>query len=148
MTAMRDKIRALLADLRFHGIAGALDAELDHAEREGMSPQDLLCRLLGHETTYRRERSLAYRIREAHLPWHWTIDSFPFERQPGVSKAQIKSLAGLDFLRRTENILFIGKPGTGKTGIAMGLLREACLNGHRGRFFKAQDLLDELRLAG
>ena len=51
---------------------------------------------------------------------------------------------GLDFLRRADNVLFIGKPGTGKTGLAMGLLREACLNGYRGRFYNAQVLVDEL----
>ena len=37
-----------------------------------------------------------------------------------------------------------GSTGTGKTGLALGLLREACLNGHRGRFYNAQVLLDEL----
>jgi DNA replication protein DnaC len=141
---MRDQIKSLVADLRLHGIEGALEAELDQAERDGTPPGELLHRLLGHEAAYRRERSLAYRLREAHLPWRWTLESFPFDRQPGVSKAQIKSLAGLDFLRRAENILLIGPPGTGKTGIAMGLLREACLNGHRGRFYNAQALLDEL----
>jgi DNA replication protein DnaC len=61
-----------------------------------------------------------------------------------VSKAQIQSLAGLDFLRRADNVVLVGKPGTGKTGLALGLLREACLNGYRGRFYKAQDLFDEL----
>jgi len=35
-------------------------------------------------------------------------------------------------------------PGTGKTGIALGLLREACLNGYLGRSYNAQALLDEL----
>ena len=50
----------------------------------------------------------------------------------------------LDFLRRADNVLLIGKPGTGKTGLAIGLLREACLNGYRGRFTNAQVLLDEL----
>ena len=70
--------------------------------------------------------------------------SFPFERQPGVNKTQINSLAGLDFLRRADNLLLIGPPGTGKTGIALGLLREACLNGYRGRFYNAQALFDEL----
>ncbi len=141
---MRDRIKALLADLGFHGMEGALDAEIEQAERQAMSGPELVCRLLGHESDYRRERRLAYRIRQAHMPWRWTIDSFPFDRQPGVSKAQIKSLASLDFLRRAENILLIGEPGRGKSGIAMGLLREACLNGYRGRFYNAQDLLDEL----
>ena len=56
-------------------------------------------RLLSEEASYRRERSLAYRLREAQLPWRWTLASFPFERQPGVNKAQIQTLAGLDFLR-------------------------------------------------
>jgi len=37
-----------------------------------------------------------------------------------------------------------GAPGTGKTGIAIGLLREACLNGYHARFYNAQDLFDEL----
>jgi DNA replication protein DnaC len=40
--------------------------------------------------------------------------------------------------------VFIGKPGTGKTGLAIGLLRQALINGYRGRFYKAQDLIDEL----
>ena len=53
-------------------------------------------------------------------------------------------LASLSFLVRAENIVFIGDPGTGKTGLAIGLLREALVSGRRGRFFKAQDLLDEL----
>ena len=35
-------------------------------------------------------------------------------------------------------------PGTGKTGIAIGLLRQACLNGYAGRFYNAQALFDEL----
>jgi DNA replication protein DnaC len=43
----------------------------------------------------RRERSLAYRLDQAHLPWRWTLDTFPFERQPGISEAQINTLAGL-----------------------------------------------------
>jgi len=38
----------------------------------------------------------------------------------------------------------VGLTGLGKTGIALALLREACLNGFRGRFYSAQALLDEL----
>lgn len=141
---MREKLRTLIAQLRLHGMAEALDAELARAEREAVPAAELLHRLLAQEATSRRERSLAYRLAQARLPWRWSLDSFPFDRQPGVSKAQIQTLAGLDFLRRADNVLLIGKPGTGKTGLGLGLLREACLNGYRGRFINAQVLLDDL----
>jgi DNA replication protein DnaC len=39
---------------------------------------------------------------------------------------------------RAENIVFIGDPGTGKTGLAIGLLRQALVSGRRGRFSKAR----------
>jgi DNA replication protein DnaC len=141
---MHDKLRALIEHLRLHGMADALDAELARAEREAIATPELLYRLLSQEAAARRERSLAYRLAQARLPWRWSLDSFPFDRQPGVSQAQIQALAGLDFLRRADNVLLIGKPSTGKTGLGIGLLREACLNGYRGRFYNAQVLLDEL----
>ena len=133
---MHDKLRTLIAQLRLHGMAEALDGEIERTEREAIAAPELLYRLLSQEAASRQERSLAYRLRQAQLPWRWSLDTFPFERQPGISKAQIHSLAGLDFLRRADNVLFIGKPGTGKTGLAIGLLREACLNGYRGRFLQ------------
>lgn len=141
---MRDRLHTLLTQLRFNGMDRALEAELDRAEREATPAPELIARLLTAEAAYRREKSLAYRLQEARLPWRWTLESFPFERQPGINKAHILTLSGLDFLRRAENVLLIGNPGTGKTGIALGLLREACLNGYNGRFYNAQVLLDEL----
>ena len=141
---MREQIHEQLARLRLRGIEAALDAELDRAEAEGAPAAEVIWRLLATQEAHRREQSLAYRLTQAKLPWHWTLDSFPFDRQPGVDRSQIRALAGLDFLRRNENILLIGPPGTGKTGIAIALLREACLNGHAGRFYNAQLLLDEL----
>lgn len=65
---MRDKLRALIAQLRLHGMAEALDAELARAEREAV-PAELLHRLLAQEAASRRERSLAYRLAQARLPW-------------------------------------------------------------------------------
>ncbi|HYN58735.1 MAG TPA: ATP-binding protein, partial [Rubrivivax sp.] len=123
---MRKLIHEQLTQLRLRGMAAALEAELDRAEREGASPAEVISRLLAAEEAERREKRLAYRLAQARLPWRWTLDSFPFDRQPGVDRGQIRALAGLDFLRRNENILLIGPPGTGKTGIALALLREAC----------------------
>jgi DNA replication protein DnaC len=141
---MLDQLRALIAQLRFHGMLAALDGEIERAERDVVPAVELLYRMLSEEAASKRQCSLAYRLTQAQMPWNWSLESFPFDRQPGVDKGQIQTLAGLEFLRRTDNVLLIGPPGTGKTGIALALLRQACVNGYRGRFYNAQALLDEL----
>jgi len=141
---MREQLQQLLATLRFHGMAQVLDRVLVQAEKEGLPVAEVLLQLLQEEWRHRQERALAYRLTQAKLPWDWSLDTFPFDQQPAVNTSQIKSLAGLDFIGRAQNILFIGPPGTGKTGLAISLLRQALINGYRGRFYKAQDLIDEL----
>lgn len=141
---MRKKIHQLLIDLRLKGIQNVLDTELDAAEKKGTAIEKVLYRMLCEEFASRQQRSMHYRIHHAKIPWDFTLKTFPFNKQPGVKKSQIMSLAGLSFIERAENIVFIGSPGTGKSGLAIGLLRQALINGYRGRFYNAQDLLDEL----
>jgi len=141
---MREKIHQLLVDLRLRGIEEVLDRELAAAQEKGLATEEVLYRLLCQELAYRQERSMQYRINHAKIPWDWTLETFPFDKQPAVSKSRITSLAGLSFIDRAQNIVLIGSPGTGKSGLAIGLLRKALINGHRGRFYNAQDLLDEL----
>ena len=141
---MNQKLYELLAQLRLKGIAGSLEQELQRAEKEAISVSEVICRLLQEEQIYRQNQSLLNRLKGARIPWDWTLKTFPFHKQPGVSKAQISELSGLAFVERKENIVFIGNPGTGKSGLAIGLLRQALLSGYRGRFYHAQDLLDEL----
>jgi hypothetical protein len=43
---MRDKLQTLLAQLRFHGMAAALDDEIARAEREATHAPEMLHRLL------------------------------------------------------------------------------------------------------
>jgi DNA replication protein DnaC len=141
---MNQKLRELLSQLRLKGIAGTLEEEIQRAEREATPVSEVIYRLLVEEQVYRQNQSLLHRVKGARIPWDFTLKTFPFERQPGVSKARINELAGLAFVERRENIVFIGKPGVGKSGLAIGLLRQALLSGYRGRFYHAQDLLDEL----
>ncbi len=141
---MHLKLDPLITALKLKGMAGALDEVLARAQKEGLPIEETLYLLLSEEHRFRQERSMAYRIRQAKLPWDWSLETFPFDRQPSVDPGQIRSLAGLAFIERAENLVLIGPPGTGKTGLAIGLARKAILSGNRVRFYNAQDLLDEL----
>jgi DNA replication protein DnaC len=141
---MREKLRQLMERLKLKGMAATLDQVLLKAEKEGTPTCAALYTLLLEEQRHREETSLRNRLHNARIPANWTVHTFPFERQPGVNKTQILDLAGLSFVERADNLVFIGDTGVGKTGLAISLLRQAILSGYRGRFYNAQDLLDEL----
>ena len=141
---MNDDLEQLLRSLHLKRIAQILDEELHKAEADGTPLDRVLARLLRAEWQHRQDSALAWRIKNAGLPEQWTLESFPFKRQPGVNQRQIRTFAELDFIPKAENIVFVGDTGVGKTGLASGLLLKALQNGYRGVFIKAQDLFDEM----
>jgi len=140
---MKDKILGLMETLKFKGMAMVLTDQISLAEK-GAAAQEIICNLLQEELRFRQERSMRNRLQNAKMPWDWTLNSFPFAKQPSVNQNQIMTLAGLDFLQRGENIIFYGKTGVGKSGLATGILRRALISGFRGRFYDVQRLLDDL----
>jgi DNA replication protein DnaC len=141
---MTDELEQLLKSLHLGRIAEVYDEHLKHAEEQGLSYSDLLARLLRAQWYARQEGALAWRVAQAKLPEQWSLETFPFERQPGVSRRLIRELSELDFVAKAENVVLIGPTGVGKTGIAIGLVLKAIQNGYRGRFVRAQDLLDDM----
>ena len=141
---MNDDLEQLLKSLHLRKIAEILDDQLDKANREHLPFEKLFARLLRAEWQYRQESALAWRIKQARMPEQWTLESFPFKKQPGVDQRQIRTFAELGFVAKAENIVLVGGPGVGKTGLACGLLLKALQNGHRGVFLRAQDLFDEM----
>lgn len=139
-----DELDQLLKTLHLRKIRQIIEEELAHAEKKQLAYGEFLLRLLRAEWHAKQESALNWRIKRAALPEEWTLESFPFKRQPGVSPRQIRGFASLDFVARAENLIFIGNTGVGKTGLATGLLRKALQNGYRGLFLKAQDLFDEM----
>jgi DNA replication protein DnaC len=138
------EIQTLLELLKLKGMNQSLADILSRSEKEGWPAINTLGELLKEEQRYQKERSLANRLKQAKIPWNWTLSTFPFKKQPVVNKSQIMSLAGTGFVEKGENIVFIGKTGSGKSGLASGILREAIIARYRGLFYNAQDLLNDL----
>lgn len=141
---MDDATDLLLKELKLPKIAEILPGEIERATEEKPSYRQFLLRLLEEENIARRERSLEYRIERARMPERWSLATFPFDKQPGVDPAVVKTLAELEFIQRAQNVVLIGPTGVGKTGIASAILLKALENGHRGLFVQAQNLFDEM----
>lgn len=141
---MTDELEQLLKSLHLRKIQEILDEEIRRADKEQIPYHELLLRLLRSQWYAKQQQALEWRIKRARLPERWTLETFPFKKQPGVNRRQIQTLAELDFIPRAENIVFIGPTGVGKTGLASGLMLKALQNGYRGEFLRAQDLFDDM----
>ncbi len=141
---MTEEIEQLLKSLHLRKIEELLDEELRRAEQEQIPYHEFLLRLVRPQWHAKQQQALEWRIKRARLPERWTLETFPFKKQPGVNRRQIRTLSELDFIPRAQNIVLIGPTGVGKTGLASGLLLKALQNGYRGQFLRAQDLFDDM----
>jgi DNA replication protein DnaC len=141
---MNEDLEQLLRNLRLSKMLEIYPEVRQQAEHDDLGWDDFLLRLLRPQYHARQEQAMKSRIKRGHLPELWSLESFPFARQPGVSRKQIRAFAELDFIPQATNIVFYGKTGVGKTGLASGLLLKALQNGYRGAFVRAQDLFDEM----
>lgn len=141
---MTEELEQLMKNLHLNRAIEIYSDQLKAAEKKDITYTDFLARLLRAEWHSRQERALKGRIKRARLPEIWSLETFPFQKQPGVNRRQIRSFAELEFIPKAENIVFIGKSSMGKTGLASGILLKALENGYRGQFIRAQDLFDEM----
>ena len=73
-----------------------------------------------------------------------TLEEFDFGQAPTVSATLMRELSEGGYIERTEPVLMIGDPGTGKTHLATALCVAACRQRRRVRFTTAAALVNEL----
>lgn len=104
-----------------------------------------LKQIMDREYAAKRERARLQRIIKAKLEENLVIETYPFDRQPGISKKKIMDLVdSMEYMTKKQNVIFMGPTGVGKTGLATSLLVHAMNQGASGRFITFPSLLNEL----
>src|SRR3989475_8792713 len=115
---MTEELEQLLKNLKLRRMLSVYDEQLRAAEKTQTSYSEFVAGLLRAQWHERQESALEWRIRRANLPERWSLESFPWARQPGVNRKQMRAFAELDFVAQHENLVLVGPTGVGKTGLA------------------------------
>ncbi len=139
-----EAIRQYCKQLRLPTVGNQFGRLAEEAVKQQHGPVRYLDALLSAEIDERERNAIVRRVFEARLPRMKTLEEFDFAQSPQVSAGRIHQLAEGGWIERTEPILFIGEPGTGKTHLATGLCVAACRQRRRVRFTTAAALVNEL----
>jgi DNA replication protein DnaC len=141
-----DAMVTTLKSMKLHGMADAITELAEQGSPAFKQSGELLDKLIKAEVAEREVRSINYQMKIARFPAYRDLAGFKF-KESVVNEPQVKTLHRCEFVDETENIVFIGGPGTGKTHIATAIGVQAIVHHHRRvRFLSTIELVNALEL--
>jgi DNA replication protein DnaC len=117
------------------------------AEKEQWGYEQFLGVLVSEEIAHRLGTRLRKVSSAAHFPFLKTVDDFNFTFQSTVRLKLLGSFLAPDFVTEGRSLILSGKPGRGKTHLAIAIAYKAIQNGFDALFVSAAALIDELSAA-
>ena len=104
-------------------------------------------KILNKEVIAKEENNKLYNVKVAGFPFLRTIEEYDFSFQPSVKEDKIKSIIQSNFYEEATNIVFIGKPGVGKTHLAVAIGYSVAIRRNSVYFIKLNKLISILKNA-
>lgn len=142
---MNEELIKMLKYIRMRNLLANWDRYLELAQQKDFSHARFLKYIIEQEYAAKKENSRKLRLQRAHIPEHWVMETFPFEKQPNLNKKKVLAIYdSFDYMTKKQNIILIGSTGVGKSGLATAYLIKAINEGYNGRFIEFADLIDVL----
>jgi len=144
---MNDSLATKIRKLNLAGMVKTVDMRVEQAIKEALSYVEFLEILINDEHLNRGRNRRDELIRKAKFPHHKTIEEFNFSWQPNLNRQEIYGFGTCEFIRKRENIAFIGLPGTGKTHLSIAVGVKAIEQGYSVLFTTLSSMMEELYLS-
>ncbi|EQD69551.1 IstB ATP binding domain-containing protein [mine drainage metagenome] len=106
---------------------------------------EILDHLLEQETRNVRSRKVEMRLKYSGLPFRKTLETFDFSFQPSIDRKVMDDLMTMRFVHNSENVVFLGPPGVGKTHLSVALGMQAAYSEISIYYITAVKLVQILR---
>ena len=140
-------LAALLTRLSLPTVRRLLEATERLAINQQLGHREFLAHLIVSEVLNRDQTRVQRLIRAARFPFLKTVDDFTFAPKGGIRRDLIAPYLTADFVSSGRNIILSGKPGRGKTHLAIAIAVAAIQHGSDARFITAAHLIDDLTAA-
>lgn len=147
MMPANDELDALLKRLHLANARRMWRQLVEKAEKEQWAYRDFLALLITEEIAQRQQTRLVRLSRRAAFPFLKTIDDFDFTYQSTLRQSMLGSALSPDFVTDGRCLILSGKPGRGKTHLAVAIAYRAIQNGFDALFVTAAALIDALSAA-
>lgn len=139
---MNEELKKQAQALGLKHLAQNWDQLCAAALKQKISYHAFLSNILAQEYNLQQETARLARIKRAGIPELLVMQTFPFEQQPKLKKKLVLELYDSSrYLTETQELIFIGPTGCGKTGLATAFLIHAINQGYRGCFIDFRKLL-------
>jgi DNA replication protein DnaC len=142
-----ERLRENLERLKMKNTLEILDNYLERALKENTNVVEILDYIFSEEAKNKNRRAIEKQIQMSGFPMKKGFNAFDFDFQPSIDKKQIEELRTMRFLENTENVVFLGPPGVGKTHLATALGMETA--GHRFStyYINCHTLIEQMKKA-
>lgn len=140
---MYDRLIENISYLKLNKISEILDNYLERVIKENISVVDALDYLFEEQKRSKTETALMMSTQMAGFPLKKTFEQFDFSFQPSIDISIINELRTMRFIHNSENLIFLGPPGVGKTHLST----EAIKNRLSVYYINCHELINQLNKA-